>query len=143
MIDNLIAQLIRDEGERLKAYQDEGGVWTVGVGHTGPDVIPYMVITQDRSRDLLYEDIATANAHVIKFLPDAKKELDPVRFAVLVNMTFNMGIDGLLGFHHFLDSLEIHDYDTASWQMLESKWATQVGDRAKRLSQQILTGEWQ
>jgi lysozyme len=46
------------EGEKLKAYLCPAGVWTIGVGHTGPDVKPGLVITTARSDELLRSDVA-------------------------------------------------------------------------------------
>jgi lysozyme len=62
---------------------------------------------------------------------------------VLVNMAFNMGINGLLGFKHTLELVRTGNYADAADAMLNSKWAEQVGPRAKRLSEQMRTGEWQ
>jgi len=69
-------------------------------------------------------------------------ELDEVRQAVLVDMGYNLGIDGLLKFKRTLGSVESGNYANAAIQMLESKWATQVGHRAERLSDMMETGEW-
>jgi lysozyme len=50
----------RFEGLRLTAYQDQAGVWTIGYGHTGPDVYRGLCITQNEACVLLLRDIATA-----------------------------------------------------------------------------------
>lgn len=65
-----------------------------------------------------------------------------MRLAVLENMTFNLGIAGLLKFKRTLTMIQAENYDGAAQAMLESKWADQVGARAQRLSQQLATGEW-
>jgi lysozyme len=55
----LAAALIRVfEGVRLTAYQDTGGVWTVGFGHTGPEVVEEYSITMDTASSLLQTDAA-------------------------------------------------------------------------------------
>ena len=55
----LAAALIRVfEDIRLTAYQDSGGVWTVGVGHTGPDLVAGMTITTDQAAELFAKDAA-------------------------------------------------------------------------------------
>ena len=46
-----------EEGIRLKAYQDTRGVWTIGVGHTGPDVYEGLVITADQAEDIFKKDL--------------------------------------------------------------------------------------
>lgn len=52
------------EGLRLTAYQDSVGVWTIGYGHTGPDVHPGLTITQQQAGALLQQDVAGAVATV-------------------------------------------------------------------------------
>lgn len=47
----------RSEGCSLKAYQDLGGVWTIGYGHTGPEVHEGLTWTQEQCDDALKEDI--------------------------------------------------------------------------------------
>ena len=46
------------EGCFLKAYRDSGWVWTIGIGHTGPDVTPGLTITREQALHLLAEDQA-------------------------------------------------------------------------------------
>lgn len=131
-------QLQRDEGIRRFAYRDSRGILTVGVGrnleHVGlrPDEIDY----------LLDNDIAHVEQEVSIALPwtDA---LDEVRRAVLQNMCFNMGLRTLLTFRAMLSACEAGNWQTTAVEMLDSTWATQVGDRAVRLARQMETGEWQ
>jgi lysozyme len=55
----LAAALIRVfEGIRLTAYQDSGGVWTIGIGHTGPEVVAGLTITADQAAELFATDAA-------------------------------------------------------------------------------------
>ena len=82
----------RFEGERLEAYQDSVGVWTIGVGHTGPDVRPGMKITSEQSLRLLEQDVKTAERIVQRSLPAAVlAELPQSSFDALVSLTFNCG----------------------------------------------------
>ena len=60
---------------------------------------------------------------------------------VMANMAFNLGINRLLKFKKFLGALQEHDFETAAVEMMDSKWATQVGPRATRLRDRILKGE--
>lgn len=136
-MNSLEDQLARDENEVLYAYQDSLGFWTIGVGHL-IDVRKGGMISLEVSRMLLRLDIAEAVAFVDKNLPWAQC-LDPIRKEALVNMAFNMK-EHLLEFHDFLAKLEANQFSAAAAAMLDSKWATQVGDRAKRLSIQIQSG---
>ena len=83
--------LVRDfEGLRLHAYPDpatHGEPYTVGYGHTGPDVHPDLIITQDRATDLLIADLATAEDFVSHVAPECTDN----QFAALVSFAFNCG----------------------------------------------------
>lgn len=77
------------EGLRLKAYQDTGGVWTIGYGHTGKDVYPGLVITRERALELLAQDVTEASAAVNRLVTWPK--LTQEMFDALVDFTFNVG----------------------------------------------------
>lgn len=141
MITNLTEQLRRDEGEVLTAYTDSLGYLTLGVGRL-IDKRKGGGITQEESAYLLNNDIQRKTAAVIKALPWAE-HLDPVRFAVLVNMAFQLGIEGLLGFKNTLAFIKSGEYHKASDNMKLSKWHSQTPERCDRLRKQIITGEWQ
>jgi len=138
---NSYDQLKRDEGEVLHAYQDTLGYWTIGIGilidkKKGGGLRPEEseFIFNNRLR-ILTEDLDKRIPWICK--------LDPARRGVLVNMAFQMGINGLLKFHNTLNTVEKGNYRLASEQMLQSLWATQTPARAQRLSNQMATGEWQ
>jgi lysozyme len=130
--------LTRDEGCRLRVYNDSLGVPTIGVGRNLRD----KGISQIEADFLLDNDIAEYSAAVLARIPAAYR-LDEVRRAVLVGMAFNLGLTGLMKFSKLLAAVERGDYDVAAAEMMDSRWATQVGDRAARLARQIQTGEWQ
>ena len=56
---------------------------------------------------------------------------------VLVNMCFNMGAPRLAKFKNFIRAIHDENWETASVEMLDSRWATQVGTRAIRLAERI------
>ncbi len=58
----------------------------------------------------------------------------------LMNMCFNLGINRLLGFKRMIAALEDNDYTKAAFEALNSKWANQVGDRAKDVALMIRQG---
>ena len=68
------------------------------------------------------------------------RRLSAARQRVLLNMCFNLGIGGLLEFRRSLAAMERGDFETAARQMKASKWATQVGDRADRLTALMRSG---
>lgn len=141
LVSNLEAQLVRDEEEVLHAYQDDEGWWTIGVGIL-IDKRKGGGITQAESRYLLRNRIADKTAELFQKLPWVA-QLDSVRQGVLLNMSFNLGVDGLLKFQHFLAAVQAKDWPGAAAEMLNSLWVKQVGDRARRLAEQIKTGVWQ
>lgn len=141
MSQNLIRQLRDEEGEVLHVYQDHLGYWTIGVGHL-VDKRKGGRISARVSEFILNEDIDSATSELDERLPWWRK-LDEARQAVLLGMAFQMGIDGLLGFKNTLKMVEAGDYDGAGKGMLNSLWARQTPERAKRMSDQMKTGEWQ
>ena len=78
------------EGCSLKAYQDDGGVWTLGCGHTGPDVVEGLTITQERADELFGQDIARFERGVTSLL---KVPVTQNQFDALVSFSFNCGLD--------------------------------------------------
>ncbi len=121
---NFEQQLRDEEGEKLYAYQDHLGYWTIGVG---------ILIDKRKGGGLRKEE---------KALPWSK-DLDEPRKAVLVGMAFQMGIAGLLGFVNTLKMIERRQYKEAAAGMLNSKWAKQTPGRAARMAKQMETGQWQ
>lgn len=142
MIDKLTEQLRRDEGVKATAYQDHLGFLTIGVGRLIDSRKPGAGLRPDEIDYLLRNDIADRVQALTKALPMLFPKLDEARQGVLVNMAFQLGTSGLLGFKSTLALVAAGKYSEASEQMLKSKWATQTPDRAKRLAEQMKTGEW-
>ena len=137
----LIAELRRDEGVRYEPYFDVVGVKTVGVGHNlkaKPLGLLYPIDDEMVDRILLL-DIADVFEELDDRLP-WWRELSEVRQRVLVNMAFNLGIGGLLGFKNTLAAVKDGRYSDAAAGMLASKWAGQVGARAARLANMMQKG---
>lgn len=132
----LRTELMRDEGVKLKPYRDTVGKLTIGVGRNLDDVgisttEAEFMLSQDIERTLKALDAALPWWH----------GLDATRQRVLTNMAFNMGVAGLLGFKNTLAAVKAGRYDDAAAGMLASKWAGQVGDRAKRLAYLMAKGD--
>ncbi|MFZ9654660.1 MAG: glycoside hydrolase family protein [Limnohabitans sp.] len=128
-------QLILHEGVRLKPYRCTAGKLTIGIGRNLDDV----GISQEEALGLLRNDIARALSAVRIELPWFDR-LDDIRQRVVVDMAFNLGIDGLLAFKQTLAAVASGDYDRAATEMLNSRWAAQVGERARRLARMMRTG---
>ena len=86
------AELIKEfEKLKLKAYRCSAGVWTIGWGHTGPDVKPGMVITKARAKELFWQDVAWA----VKYVNDhIKVRTTQSQFDAMVSLVFNIGRGG-------------------------------------------------
>ena len=134
---NIFDQLRRDEGVRLKLYTDTVGKLTIGVGRNLSDV----GISYEEATTLLQNDVVKAQEELVANLP-LYTALDPIRQAALVNMVFNLGIHGFLTFTTAIGYMQAGNWDAAATELLNSKWARQVGERATRLAEQIRTGTW-
>ncbi len=135
-------QLIHHEGLRLKPYRDSRGILTIGVGH---NMEAYPVekilnrtvgpqgITEAEAMKILDFDIDRVIRDVENNISAYKRESEP-RQHVLLDMAFNLGINGLLRFQYMLAALERRDYKRAADEMINSAWAGQVKGRAIRLA---------
>lgn len=135
----LRAQVKTDEGFRDRLYRDSEGYLTIGYGRM-IDPVRGGGISRDEAEYLLANDLRTAE-RLCEVLP-AYEDLSPVRQAVLINMSFNMGAPTLRQFKKMFAALARQDYKEAAYEMLDSKWAKQVGQRAVRLAEQMKTGQW-
>lgn len=155
----LKAELRIDEGEKLRVYKCTEGFDTIGCGRNldavGLSIAEQLAlgctvaevkkkgITKAQSDLLLDNDIDRSMADLDRYLP-WWRTLDPVRQRVLVNMCFNMGIGngrkGLTSFRNTLRYIKEGNYSHAADNMLASKWARQVGNRAKRLAELMRLG---
>lgn len=135
--DRLAAQLEIDEAKRPRIYLDTVGKWTGGIGRNLSD----RPFSEDEIALMLKNDIAIVQADLDREFP-WWRSLTDARQNALANMCFNLGIFRLRGFKKALAMLEAHRYDAAAKEFMDSKWAVQVGDRAKRVTQMIRTGEF-
>jgi len=128
----LSEQLIRHEGMKSKPYLCTAGRLTVGVGRNLMD----NGINEEEALYLLNNDIDTMQKKVEYHLPwviDLKEH----QKMVLINMAFNLGVGGLLTFKNMLQALEQGDLALVEYEMLDSLWADQVGQRADELAAQM------
>lgn len=129
------ALLLKHEGLRLKPYRCTSGKLTIGVGRNLEDT----GITEDEAYHMLAHDIV----RVYQELDDALvwfTALDSVRQLALVDMCFNLGLQGLLQFKRMLSAIEACDWVTAGYSVLDSKYARQVKGRAVTIAEMITTG---
>ena len=133
--EQLIEELKRDEGVVLTLYQCSAGKNTIGVGRNLDD----RGITDDESNYLLGNDIDICVEELRATFPWFQT-LSDTRQRVMVNMCFNLGLSRLMGFKKFLAAMEAGEWETAGVEMLDSRWAVQVGPRSTRLKDLVLEG---
>ena len=135
---NIQAEMIKDEGLSLSVYYDSKGYPTIGVGHKLKS--PCDDITLEYAGILLAEDLKLARQAVMRNVP-CFGELCEERQFVLINMCFQLGPSGLLGFKKMLLALNNKAYSVAASEMLDSKWARKDSPkRAKRLAKIMEAG---
>ncbi len=153
--DRIEQDLVRDEGLRLKVYRCTADKRTIGVGRNldaigirdGETAVLGITlasclangITNWQALVLLSNDIDVVVAQLDRKLP-WWRSLSPRRQRVMINMTFNLGIDGLLKFKNTLRFVRDGQYKVAANNMLLSLWARQVGKRAVRLADDMERG---
>ena len=143
-IEALREQLKVDEGVKYEIYKDHLGYPTFGIGHLITENDPEhgkpdgTEISEDRVNEVFATDVAKFVSESKILFPDLD-ELPDVAQQVIVNMAFNMGRPRLSKFKNFIAGVNDRDWTRAAEEMMDSRWATQVGDRAIRLRNQILT----
>ncbi|MFT0892967.1 lysozyme [Pseudochelatococcus sp. G4_1912] len=123
----VIGKLKQWEGCRLNAYRDSAGVWTIGYGHTGPDVKPGMQITQAQADKLLMDDLARFERAVDQ---GVKVPLTDNQFGTLVSFAFNIGVAAFEK-STLLRKLNAGDYNSVPSEL--ARWVNAGGRRLQGL----------
>ncbi len=131
---NLKDWIKEHEGLRLKPYKDTVNKTTIGYGRNLQD----NGITPEEADYLFNNDLQRCLNDLNKFKwyteqPNHIKD-------ALTDMCFNLGINRLRGFKKMIAAIEAKDYTKAAIEALNSKWATQVGRRAKNVALKIRQG---
>lgn len=142
MKSDLIRQLRGDEDVRPCVYKDSLGFYTIGIGRLVDDRKPGAGLRPVEMDFMLQNDIDERIDDLTRRL-SWFQDLDDARKGVLLNMSFQLGVDGLLAFKNTLQLVKDGKYENASHAMLQSLWAKQTPARAQRLADQMRTGLWQ
>ena len=130
------AYIHQEEGFRSKPYRCTSGALTIGIGYNLDAGMPFdEAVLLMRHR---IDKIRRALLERLEWFP----KLNEARQAALVSMAFQMGLAGLLSFKRTLASIAAGDYEQASREMLESKWARQTPKRAQRTAYMIRYGKF-
>lgn len=133
--DQIAADLKRDEGWRSAVYQDTEGYWTIGFGFLVDERkgggLPKEIgeIWLNHNLDMLAASLRAA-------LPKWEQYPAGIQRA-LANMAYQMGISGLLRFKKTLALIDEGRYIDAACESLNSEWARQTPNRARRVSEWI------
>jgi len=138
LMNQLIDQLIRHESMELKPYRCTSNKLTIGIGRNLEDV----GISEEEAKSLLMNDLKRVDTQLEQMMPWSQ-ELDTVRYEGLMNFVFNVGIGTALKFVNAMAAIKEKDFDTGATELLNSRWAEQVGQRAIEVAEQIRTGEYQ
>lgn len=128
------------EGRRASVYPDSLGFLTIGVGHL-VDARKGGKLPEPIIDALLDYDIDAQRAELVAELPGLA-ELDEVRIAALVDMEFSLEYEGLKHWPLLMLAIHKRDWEEAARQVLNSKWAAQVGKRAQQIADMLRTGQW-
>jgi len=134
----LIIELTMEEGFVEHAYADHLGFLTIGIGRL-IDKKKGGKISKQEADMLLSNDIDEKYAQLVTALPWVKDKSDNMQRA-LTNMTFQLGITGLLKFVNTLQMIKEGRHAEAADNALQSLWATQTPNRAKRVTDMIRNG---
>ena len=151
--EGLYLQVLGHEDSRPYAYKDTTGHLTIGIGYNLDDKdnqkilagMGYNVkdvragkvrLTEPVIRSLYDTSIAKATKDANKWIPNLSEQPENVQKAI-IDMSFNLGATKLAGFAKTREALINKNYQEASKQMMDSKWAKQVGQRANTLSEMV------
>lgn len=132
----VMEELKKEEGFRAKVYKCTAGKNTIGFGRN----LDGNGITYEEAEYLLKNDIKMVDTWLNGNVP-IYATLTPERQFVLIDMCFNLGFVGLLKFRKMFEAIKAGEFAKAAAEMLNSKWAVQVGPRARKLARIMETGE--
>lgn len=134
--------LHRDEGIVNKIYLDHLGYKTFGAGHLVKETDPEYImpvgteVSSDRINECFREDLRTTLFDCERLYPHFY-ELPENAQMVIASMAFNLGRPKLSKFKNMKAAVDAGDYEEASAQMLDSRWAKQLPNRSERLAKMM------
>ncbi len=128
----IVEMLQRDEGLRLKLYRDTRGNWSIGYGRN----LHARGLNKEEALLLMQNDILACQGDLDAHIGWWRLLSAPRQLAML-SLCYNLGIYGLKEFKDALAATEAGHYQEAAREFLDSKWARQVGYRARRIAHLI------
>lgn len=152
VITSIIERVKKHEGIKFQRYLDSRGIPTVGVGfnlnrkdsdeklkkiglNSAKVKKGSQKLTPQQAENLLILDLENALAGARRILGPSATNMSVPALGVLTEMVFNLGTTGVLKFDSFLKYFKIKKFKKAASEMLRSRWAKQVGERARNLAE--------
>jgi lysozyme len=136
VMDKLEDRIRRHEGLRLFPYLDTEGYLTIGWGRN----LSETGISPQEANTMLQNDIDRA-AQKYSNLPDfIRHKCNDTRCEVLIEMIFQLGYSGLLGFKKMFVAVHAGDFDQAANEMINSLWGRQTPNRCHELAGKMRSG---
>ena len=145
-MEKLMQELTDDEGCVYKIYEDHLGYATFGIGHLIKDTDSEFgqpvgtPVSEERVEECFNQDIKTV-CEELDMQEPWWRNLNDNRQRVIANMCFNLGYPRLSKFKRFIAAMHTAQWEVAATEMMDSRWAGQVGDRAVRLRDRVLRGD--
>jgi len=147
--DDIKEFIIKHEGYRNKVYNDSLGIPTIGIGFNllRPDARNILnrlgldynsvlsgttILTDDQVKEIFVICLKIAYADVKKYIPNYDSLPRNIKLG-LIDLSFNLGYNRLNKFVKTRELILKGDYKGAANELIKSKWATQVGNRAKSI----------
>lgn len=130
--DAMLAWLRKCEGYNSHPYLDSVGKVTIGFGRN----LDANGVSLDEAEHMLKNDLDHTLGQLWSRLPWFASQPESIKDA-LTNMAFNLGFEGLLEFKDMIEAIIAKNYTKAAQEALDSKWAKQVGQRAKDIAVMI------
>ena len=138
-MSNLIEMLKRHEGVRSHVYLCSAGYETIAVGRNIAE--SGLGLSDDEIEYLLKNDIERVRQELTDnyfWFP----ALNEARQDAMIDICFNLGLTRLRGFVNALEAMSREQFDVAADEFMDSRWATQVGNRANEITEMIRVGEY-
>lgn len=132
-----------EEGWKPRQYYCSEHYPTIGYGRKcGPQFAPLTneITTKEKESQFIRDEIREIQSRIIAYFPKAWNNCNNARQAILISLVYQMGMSGVTKFTKMWQALSSGDFEWAAKEMLDSKWAKQTPNRAKRHSEQMRTG---
>ena len=139
-MSQLLDMLMKHEGVETHAYTDTVGKLTIGVGRN-IDPVGGLGLSKKEIAYLLQNDVDRVEQELVNSIPWVE-HIEWERMDALVNICFNLGLPRFLKFKKALAAAEDQDWELCADEFMDSRWSSQVGQRAVELTTLLRTGEY-